>query len=96
VHALAQVASFATASTIPTENWMKALNDNLPPSIRVLEVTEAAPEFQARKSARAKTYRYRMHRGRFVRRFWRGMCGITLSTGGVGDGCSRSRGCGRA
>ena len=63
VHALAQVASFATASTIPTENWMKALNDILPPSIRVLEVTEAAPEFHARKSARAKTYRYRMHRG---------------------------------
>ena len=62
VHALAQVASFSTASTIPTENWMKALNDILPPSIRVLEVTEAAPEFHARKSARAKTYRYRIHR----------------------------------
>jgi tRNA pseudouridine38-40 synthase len=62
VHALAQVASFATASTIPSENWMKALNDILPPSIRVLEVTEAAPEFHARKSARAKTYRYRILR----------------------------------
>jgi tRNA pseudouridine38-40 synthase len=62
VHALAQVASFATASTIPAENWMKALNDILPSSIRVLEVTEAAPEFHARKSARAKTYRYRIHR----------------------------------
>jgi tRNA pseudouridine38-40 synthase len=62
VHALAQVASFATASTIPTENWMKALNDILPPSIRVLEVTEAAPEFHARKSARVKTYRYRILR----------------------------------
>ena len=63
VHALAQVASFVTASTIPTENWMKALNDILPPSIRVLEVTEAAAEFHARKSARAKTYRYRIYRG---------------------------------
>ena len=63
VHALAQVASFATASMIPTENWMKALNDILPPSIRVLEVTGAAPEFHARKSARAKTYRYRIQRG---------------------------------
>ncbi len=63
VHALAQVASFATASAIPVENWMKALNDILPASIRVLEVTEAAPEFHARKSARAKTYRYRIHRG---------------------------------
>jgi tRNA pseudouridine38-40 synthase len=63
VHALAQVASFATASAIPTENWLRALNDNLPPSIRVLEVSEAAPEFHARHSARAKTYRYRVHRG---------------------------------
>ena len=63
VHALAQVASFRTASAIPAENWMRALNDILPVSIRVLEVTEAAPEFHARKSARAKTYRYRMHRG---------------------------------
>ena len=63
VHALAQVASFATASAIPAENWTRALNDILPTSIRVLEVTEAAPEFHARKSARAKTYRYRIHRG---------------------------------
>ena len=63
VHALAQVASFTTASEIPAENWMRALNDILPASIRVLEVTEAVPDFHARKSARAKTYRYRMHRG---------------------------------
>jgi tRNA pseudouridine38-40 synthase len=63
VHALWQVASFVTASAIPVENWMRALNDILPPSIRVLEVTEAAPEFHARKSARAKTYRYRIYRG---------------------------------
>ena len=63
VHALAQVASFATASPIPTENWVKALNDILPASIRVLEVSEAAADFHARKSARAKTYRYRMYRG---------------------------------
>src|SRR5271166_572414 len=63
VHAWAQVASFATASTIPAENWMRALNDILPASIRVLEFSEAAPEFHARKLARAKTYRYRIYRG---------------------------------
>jgi tRNA pseudouridine38-40 synthase len=63
VHALAQVATFATASLVPVENWQRALNDILPASIRVLEATEAAPEFHARKSARAKTYRYRMQRG---------------------------------
>jgi tRNA pseudouridine38-40 synthase len=63
VHALAQVASFTTASVIPTGNWVKALNDILPASIRVLETSEAAADFHARKSARAKTYRYRMYRG---------------------------------
>ena len=62
VHALAQVASFLTASPIPIDNWIKALNDILPASIRVLEVSEAAADFHARKSARAKTYRYRMYR----------------------------------
>ncbi len=63
VHALAQVASFTTTSAIPPENWLRALNDILPASIRVLEVTEAAPEFHARRSALAKRYRYRIHRG---------------------------------
>jgi tRNA pseudouridine38-40 synthase len=63
VHALAQTASFQTASAIPAENWVRALNDILPPAIRVLEATEAAPKFHARKSARAKTYRYRIYRG---------------------------------
>src|SRR5256885_1720218 len=62
VHALAQVASFTTESPIPGENLTKALNDILPASIRVLEVTEAPPEFHARKWARAKSYRYRMLR----------------------------------
>jgi tRNA pseudouridine38-40 synthase len=63
VHALAQVATFQTAAFIPTENWVKALNDILPASIRVLEVSEADAGFHARTSARAKTYRYRMYRG---------------------------------
>src|SRR5438552_17764458 len=62
VHALAQVASFTTESPIPSENLTKALNDILPPAIRVLDVTEAPLEFHPRKSAHAKTYRYRMLR----------------------------------
>jgi tRNA pseudouridine38-40 synthase len=62
VHALAQVASFSTQSPIPAENLVKALNDILPASIRVLEATEVPAEFHARKSARAKTYQYRIYR----------------------------------
>lgn len=63
VHALAQVATFSTESSIPIENWRKALNDILPAAIRVLDVCEVEAEFHARKSARGKTYRYRMYRG---------------------------------
>jgi tRNA pseudouridine38-40 synthase len=63
VHALAQVATFATGSPMPVANFVKALNDILPPSIRVLEATEESAEFHARKSAQAKTYRYSIYRG---------------------------------
>jgi tRNA pseudouridine38-40 synthase len=63
VHALAQVASFAIASPIPLRNLQMALNDVLPASIRVMEVEQVGREFHARKSAKAKTYRYRIFRG---------------------------------
>ena len=63
VHALAQVASCQLDAGIPTENLERALNHVLPPAIRVLRVEEVAPEFHARKSVRAKTYRYRIYRG---------------------------------
>jgi tRNA pseudouridine38-40 synthase len=62
VHALAQVVTFVTESSVPTANFVKALNDILPASVRVLEAEEAAADFHARHSARAKTYRYRIYR----------------------------------
>ncbi|HEY6972309.1 MAG TPA: tRNA pseudouridine(38-40) synthase TruA [Candidatus Angelobacter sp.] len=62
VHALAQVASVTIESPIPLNNFRKALNDVLPRAVRILEVEEAAPEFHARKSARGKTYQYRIYR----------------------------------
>ncbi len=62
VHALAQAATFATASPVPSENFLKALNDLLPSAIRILEVAEVAADFHARKSAKSKTYRYRICR----------------------------------
>ena len=65
VHALAQVASCAleSDSAIPAQNLVRALNDLLPPAIRVLSVEDAPPEFHARLSAKAKTYRCRIFRG---------------------------------
>ncbi len=63
VHALAQVVTFVTESSVPAANFGNALNDILPPTVRVLAVVEAPAEFHARHSARAKTYRYRIYRG---------------------------------
>ena len=62
VHALAQVASFSTNSPIPAANLKIALNDILPATIRVIGVEEVLADFHPRKSAKAKTYRYRIYR----------------------------------
>jgi len=62
VHALAQVATFQTDSVIPVANFVVALNDILPASIRVLAAEEVGTDFHPRKSAKAKTYRYRIYR----------------------------------
>jgi tRNA pseudouridine38-40 synthase len=63
VHALAQVVTFVTESSVPTENFQKALNDLLPASIRVFAVDEVPADFHARLSATSKSYVYRIYRG---------------------------------
>lgn len=63
VHALAQIATVTTNSPIPVDNLVRALNDILPRSIRVLAAEEMPSEFHARRSAVAKTYRYHIYRG---------------------------------
>jgi tRNA pseudouridine38-40 synthase len=58
VHALGQVASFSADLGLDPPTLRKALNANLPPDIVVCRVEEAPPDFDARRSARSKTYRY--------------------------------------
>ena len=60
VHALGQVASVRLAAPHDAATLVRALNAQLPPELRVLSVEEAAPDFHARFSARAKTYRYQL------------------------------------
>jgi tRNA pseudouridine38-40 synthase len=60
VHALGQVANFKTGSPIPCENLVKALNNLLPPTVRVKQAREVSASFHARYDVRAKTYRYRV------------------------------------
>jgi len=63
VHALGQVASATVSFTHAGDTIVRALNAQLPAEIRVLDVTEAAPAFHARFSARSKTYRYHIRTG---------------------------------
>ena len=64
VHALGQVASFALAAPIPEDNLVRALNRILPAAIRVLSAARVANDFHARHSAQAKTYEYKIFRGK--------------------------------
>jgi tRNA pseudouridine38-40 synthase len=66
VHALGQVASFATGRAIPLDGLRSGLNARLPETIRVLAAEEAPEGFHARADARAKEYRYRLSRARVV------------------------------
>ena len=50
VHALGQVASFKTGSSLDAEEFQRALNALLPPSIRIVATEEVGPTFQDRKS----------------------------------------------
>jgi tRNA pseudouridine38-40 synthase len=66
VHALGQTASFKTQSGLSPEEFRRAFNALLPASIRVVRCEEESPDFQPRWNALAKTYQYRIYRGRIV------------------------------
>ncbi|MGE5591007.1 MAG: tRNA pseudouridine(38-40) synthase TruA [Bacillota bacterium] len=65
VHALGQVVTFRTAARLPLERLPWALNAHLPSSIVVQSAAEVPPDFHARFSAHAKTYRYAIQNSRF-------------------------------
>ncbi|MFZ4775416.1 MAG: tRNA pseudouridine(38-40) synthase TruA [Terrimicrobiaceae bacterium] len=59
VHALGQVAhADVPDDRFTIRGWLPALNAHLPAGVRVMSVKEAAPDFHARFSSRAKIYRY--------------------------------------
>lgn len=62
VHAQAQVAAVTITNPIPIENFIRAVNRLLPPSIRLLAGELASPDFHPRFDAIAKTYEYRIVR----------------------------------
>jgi tRNA pseudouridine38-40 synthase len=64
VHALGQVASVDVEGGPPAANAAEALNTELPDDLAVAAAAAAAPDFDARHSARSRTYRYRVWRRR--------------------------------
>ncbi len=60
VHALGQVASFATSAQIPTEGFRRGLNSLLPPDIIIKSAEEVAGDFHPQFGARKKIYLYRI------------------------------------
>lgn len=64
VHALANVVSVDVEGGPPPRAASKALNAALPDDVAVTSAEEVGPEFHARHSAQARSYRYRIWRRR--------------------------------
>jgi tRNA pseudouridine38-40 synthase len=58
VHAIGQVINFDTPLGIPVERYAEAVNSYLPADVRLMEVGEVDPSFDARRCAVQRTYRY--------------------------------------
>lgn len=63
VHAHGQVASFGWTGAIDLEGLHRALNGMLAPEVVILDARTAPTGFDARFSASAREYRYRIHSG---------------------------------
>jgi tRNA pseudouridine38-40 synthase len=75
VHAIGNVVSVDVRGGPPPERTAEALNTALPEDVAVVAAEEAAADFHARFSAKARSYRYRVLRRRDrspfeVRRAW--------------------------
>ncbi|MCR4735663.1 MAG: tRNA pseudouridine(38-40) synthase TruA [Treponema sp.] len=59
VHAYGQAANFySPLKSIPAQNYVRALNAFLPLDIRILEAKEVPEDFNSRKNATSRVYRY--------------------------------------
>jgi tRNA pseudouridine38-40 synthase len=72
VHADGQVVSFDTPSTITPDGVQQVVSHHLPDDVWVDEVSEAPSDFDARRSARRRWYRYAVWRHGVPSPRWRG------------------------
>ncbi|MFQ5879403.1 MAG: tRNA pseudouridine(38-40) synthase TruA [Dehalococcoidia bacterium] len=71
-HAKGQVASFLTAAPYTAEAFVRALNYYLPQDVAVKGVAEVAVEFDVRRQAASRLYRYTIYNGRQRSPLWAG------------------------
>ena len=62
MHALGNVVSVDVEGGPPAPRIAEALNAALPDDVAILSASQAAPDFNARHSARSRSYRYRIWR----------------------------------
>ena len=74
VHADAQVVSFDTTSSITPDGLRQVLATRLPEDVWVVDVEQAPPGFDARRSARRRWYRYAIWRHGTPSSAWQGRC----------------------
>jgi tRNA pseudouridine38-40 synthase len=74
VHADAQVISFDTSSRISTAGLQRILARWLPDDVWLIDVADAAPTFDARRSALRRWYRYALWREAAPVSAWQGRC----------------------
>lgn len=60
VHAAGQVASFQTTRQMPTHRWLRGLNHFLPRALAVQDIQTVPPEFDPRRHAKEREYRYHL------------------------------------
>lgn len=72
VHAEGQVISFETSSSITAGGLHRVLETSLPDDVWVRDIAEAAGDFDARRSARRRWYRYALWRHGTPSTAWRG------------------------
>jgi tRNA pseudouridine38-40 synthase len=64
VHALKQVAHLDLRKALPPETLRRAVNDELPADINILQIDQAPARFHARHAAEARVYLYQISRRR--------------------------------
>ncbi|MEW4569867.1 tRNA pseudouridine(38-40) synthase TruA [Tautonia sp. JC769] len=74
VHAIGQVVTFTSETTLTAEVLIRAINAKLPRSIRVLDAEDVPPDFHATLSATSKRYRYVIDNARIPDPFRRHYC----------------------